>query len=203
MAASDGDYTGIDRGIDQRLLRMAAEPVRLKALFALNERAAGASELADELEVSASEAARHLEQMHADGLIEAVGDVLGCDAIEPCYRAIVRLLWNGKEWAELGLAEQRRLSAWIMQQINSDVCEALETGTFDMRFDAHLSRSVSHVDEQGWRELSRIHEQALEAIFAVEAACAERLVEAEEEGVPVLSALICTELPPRPASAPR
>lgn len=188
-----GDYVGID----QRLRRLVSEPVRLKALVILNECSAGPSELAEELGVSVSDAARQLEQMHETGLVEVVGEVLGRDAIEPTYRATVRVLWDEEEWAELSLAERRRLSAWIMQEINVDICEALETGTFHSRLDSHISRAVSSVDEQGWRELSQIHAEALESIFAVEAACAERLAESGEEGVRVLSAMVCGELPPR------
>jgi DNA-binding transcriptional ArsR family regulator len=187
-------------GIDQRLLRLVSEPVRLKALLVLGERSAGVSELAEELGIGVSDAARQLEQMEEAGLVEVVGEVLGPNAIEPCYRAIVRVLWDDEEWAELGLAERRRLSAWIMQLINVDICEALETGTFDLRLDAHISRTVSMVDEQGWHELSRIHAEALKSIIAVETASADRLAESGEESVRALSAMICGELPPRSAA---
>jgi DNA-binding transcriptional ArsR family regulator len=197
LAESADKCSSIDREVDRRLLRIAAEPLRFKALLRLNERTGGASELAEDLEMSVSDAKRHLEQMEKDGLVEVVGQVLGRDAFEPRYRAGLRLLWNDEEWAELGEAERRRLTAWTMQMIGSDVCEALEAGTFGMRFDTHITHNVFRVDEQGWRELSRIFDEALEAIFAVEAASAGRLVESGEEGVPVLSALICGELPPQ------
>lgn len=192
------ENVGEQIGIDQRLLRLVSEPVRLKTLVILNERTAGVSELAEELGIGVGDAARQLAQMQEAGVIEVVGEVLGRDAIEPCYRALVRVLWDDEEWAELGLAERRRLSAWIMQMINVDICEALETGSFDMRLDAHISRMVCAVDEQGWRDLSRIKAEALKSIFAVEAASAERLAESGEEGVRVLSAMICSELPQRP-----
>lgn len=202
MAEGVDKRGGIDRQIDQRLLRMAAEPVRLRALIVLNERAAGVSELAGELGISVGDTAHHIDQMHDDGLVEVVGEVLGPQAIEPSYRATVRVIWSEEEWAELSLAERRRVSAWVMRMINSSVCEALETGTFDMRLDAHMSRRVSFVDEQGWEELRRIHDQALEDVYAAEVASAERLARSGEEGVPILSARICCELPPRYASPP-
>ena len=84
--------------------------------------------------------------------------------------------------------------------INADIRKAFEAGTFEAREDRHISRVVSPVDEQGWRELIQIQEDALKASFAVHAASAERLAESGEEGLAAMSAMICCELPPR---APR
>jgi DNA-binding transcriptional ArsR family regulator len=182
-------------GIDRRLIRIASDPVRLQALTLLNERSAGASEVAAELEVSLSTAGRHLDAMRDAGLIEVVGEVLNRGTVEPRYRALVRVLWDDEEWEALGREEQQRLMAWILGMIESDANEAIEQGTFIARSDAHASRTVSLVDEQGWSELTRIKQEALEGIFAVQAACAERLAETSEEGIPVMSALVCFELP--------
>lgn len=182
--------------IDRRLIRIASEPVRLQALTFLNERAAGVSEVAAELDVNVSDAGRHLDAMHDEGLVEVVGEVLHRGAVEPRYRALVRTLWDDEEWLAFSADEQRRLSRWIIEMINSDARGALEQGTLIARTDSHVSRTVPLVDEQGWEELIRIHDDALEAVFAVEAASAERLAEKGEQGFPVLSAMLCCELPP-------
>jgi DNA-binding Lrp family transcriptional regulator len=194
------ENAGDDIGIDERLVRLASQPARLRALWVLNERAAGVSEVAEELGLSVEEAARHLEQMHEAGLIEVVGEVLRRGAVEPRYKATVHVAWSDAEWAELSLEERRRLSTWIVQTMYSDVMEALESGSFNARVDTHASRSVSAVDEQGWEELVQIHNDALEAVLATQAACAERLAERGEEGMSVLSAIICCELPGIPAT---
>jgi len=182
--------------IDRRLIRLASDPVRLGVLALLNERSAGASEVAEELEMDLSAAGRHLDAMHDAGLIEVVGEVLNRGAVEPRYRALVRALWDDEEWAALGKEEQQRLTAWIIGMIESDTHAAIEQGTFSSRSDSHASRTVSLVDEQGWSELTRIKQEALDAIFAAQATSAERLVETNEEGIPVMSALLCFELPP-------
>ena len=106
-------------------------------------------------------------------------------------------VWSDAEWAELSHRERRRLSAWIVHLIGSDAADALEAGSFDRRTDGHASRTVSVVDEQGWRELARIQEDALEAVLRIKAASAERLAESGEDGVLALSAMLCFELPPR------
>jgi DNA-binding transcriptional ArsR family regulator len=183
--------------IDRRLIRLASDPVRLQALTLLNERSAGASEVAEALDVSRSIAGRHLDAMHDAGLIEVVGEVLNRGTVEPRYRALVRTLWDEDEWAEFSREEQKRLTGWIIDMIDSDARDAVEQGTFTGRQDSHASRTVGMVDEQGWEELARIHGDALQAVFAVEAASAERLAEKGDRGFPALSAMLCCELPPR------
>jgi DNA-binding transcriptional ArsR family regulator len=182
--------------IDRRLIRIASEPVRLQALTFLNERSAAVSEVAEHLNVSVGDAGRHLDAMHDEGLVEVVGEVFSRGAVEPRYRALVRTLWDEEEWLAFSTEEQKLLSLWIVDMIDSDARAALEQGTFLGRADSHASRAVPLVDEQGWKELVRIHADALEAVFAVEAASAERLAEKGEPGFPVLSAMFCCELPP-------
>jgi len=187
--------------IDRRLIHLASDPVRLQALTLLNERAAGASEVAKALDVSASTAGRHLDELHDAGLIEVVGEVLNRGAVEQRYRALVRTLWDDEEWATFSEEEQRRLTTWIIDMIDSDAREAVERGTYTARQDAHASRTIPMVDEQGWQELCRIYADTLQAVFAVEAASAERLAEKGETGFPALSAMLCCELPSSDAEA--
>lgn len=186
--------------MDRRLIGLASDPERLEALTLLNERSAGVAEVAAELEIEPAAAGRLLNGMYDDGLIEVVGEALNGGAMEPHYRAAVRVLWDDEDWAALGEDQQERLTAWVLDMIDSDIHEAIESGTYALRQDSHMSRSVSMVDEQGWDELRRIYRDALDAVLAVRDASAERLAEAGETGeagFPVLSAMLCCELPPR------
>lgn len=184
--------------IDRRMIEIASDPDRRNALGLLNERTAGVGEVAETLGIEVTAAGRLLDQMHDAGLIEVVGEALNRGAVEPRYRATVRALWKGEDWTAIDSDDQKRMTAWIMDMINADVRDALERGTLNARPDAHTSRTIPMVDEQGWEELRRIFDDTLEAIFAVEASSAERLAEKGETGFPVLAALICNELPPRP-----
>jgi len=183
--------------MDRRLIRLAADPVRLQALTFLNERTAGVSEVAAELDIDAAAAGRHLDALHDEGLVEVVGEVLSRGAVEPRYRALVRSLFDDEEWTMIGRDEQKRLTAWILDMIEADAREALAAGAFIARPDAHLSRTIPTLDEQGWDEVHRIVNDALQSIFAAEAAAAERLAEKGEAGFRVLTALLFCELPPR------
>ncbi len=182
-------------GIDQRLVDLASDSIRRNALVVLNERTAEATELAGDLGVDVATMRGHLEKMRDQGLVEVVGDASASAAVEPRYRALVRALWSTEEWAALTLEERRQLSAWIVGRIVSDAEVALEADTFNARSDSHASRTVSVVDERGWRELTRIQAEALEASFVVQAESAERLAESGEDGIAAMSAMLCFEMP--------
>jgi DNA-binding Lrp family transcriptional regulator len=183
--------------IDRRLIGIASDPARLNTLTLLNERSAGAGEVAAALEIEPAAAGRLLDKMHDAGLIEVVGEALSRGAVEPRYRAVVKVLWDDGDWAALGDEEQKRMTTWIVEMIVSDAREAIERGTFTARKDAHASRALPRVDEQGWEELRRIFADTLESVLAVEAASAERLAEKGEAGFPALTAMLCCELPSR------
>ena len=110
-------------------------------------------------------------------------------------QAEMRKLWSDEEWAALSLGERKRLFTWMVHLINSDISEAMDEGTLVHRVDSHVSRIVSLVDEQGWRELLRIQADALEAIFEIRAESAERLAESGGEAMAAMSTMICCELP--------
>lgn len=169
----------------------------------LNDRSATVDDVAEALELSADVAAQHLDNLLEQGLIEVAGEALQDGTVKPRYRAAVRTLWSDEEWAALSVAERQRLTVWTVEWIYGELREAIEAGTFNARADSHVSRNVSLVDEQGWHELNRIQEEALEASFGVQAASAERLAERRGSGVPVLSAMFCCELPARGAQLAR
>jgi DNA-binding transcriptional ArsR family regulator len=196
------EKTGNEVGIDQRLVDLASDSVRVEALSRLNERTADAAQLAGELEVDLAVMRGHLEKMRDQGLIEIVADSSG-QASGPRYRALVRAFWSNVEWAALSPEERRHLLAWLIATIAADAEESLRSGRFGARADSHASHTVSVVDERGWRELTRIQDEALEVSFAVQAESAERLAESGEDGIPVMSGMLCCEMPAAgPGSGP-
>lgn len=183
--------------VDERLLRLVSEPIRRNAMTLLSERPADVRGIASELGIEVAEAARHLEEMLAEGLVEAVAEDLHSAAAEPRYKAAVRMIWTDQAYELLGSRGRRLLTEWIVETIESDVHEALEAGCFDERSDAHTSRTVCQVDERGWAEMNRVLADAVDAILAIREESAERLAERGEEGMPALAAMICSELPRR------
>jgi len=184
---------GSEGSVDPRLIELATEPVGYRVLAFLDEQPeAGAARIAAELGLDAETAKAKLEDMSERGLVERVEGATGG---EPGYRRLVRALWSDREVAELSIGERNRLYAWIASMVAADVEQAIAAGTLGRNVDTHFSRVVPRVDARGWRELTRILDEALAAILAVQEAAAERLAEGGENGIPVLSAMLCCELP--------
>jgi hypothetical protein len=110
-------------------------------------------------------------------------------------------VWEVEDWEEIDLEDRRRLTAWMLRLIGADAAKALKDETLGHRGEEHVSRTVSLVDERGWRELARIQDEALWQTLTVKAESAERLAESGEAGMLVLSSMLCFEMaedPPEP-----
>lgn len=197
------NHGGDEEERSRRLLRLTEEPVLFRTLVMLNDGPATVEEVAEALRVGTEAATRCIDTLVAEGFVEPAGEALQGGTVGTIYRARVRTLWSDEEWAAISLRDRQRLSAWTVDWVHADLLEAIEAGTVEARPDSHISRNVAVVDERGWRELTRIQREALEASFAVQAESAERLAESGEDGMAVLSAMFCCELPPRTAGRPR
>lgn len=179
--------------IDRRLIELAGDPPLARALAFVDEHPGdGAAQMAPALGMNVETAKGVLARLLDRKMIELVA---GSSPEDPRYRALTRVLWSDQELAELSVEDRQRLNAWIVKMIGADVERAMAAGTLARHLETHISRTVPRVDEQGWRELTRIQDEALDAIFAVQEAAAERLVERSEEGISVLSAMLCCRLP--------
>ncbi len=190
---------GSEGGIDRRLVELAADPVRSGVLVFVGEHpGAGPARVAEALGLDPEAAKAALDGLSDRGLVEQIA---GSGAGEPGYRALSRALWTDEEIAELSAEERQRLNAWIVKMVGADVEKAMAAGTLARNVETHISRTVSTVDLEGWRELTRIQDEALSAVFAVQEAAAERLAERGEEGISVLTAMLCCQLPDEPGEA--
>jgi DNA-binding transcriptional ArsR family regulator len=180
----------------EQLAHLLKSPIRVKALAVLIERVASPKDISVELGVSLTTVSHHVQELLKMNLIELVDEQPRRGAVAHFYRAVMRPIWSDEEWGELSQEERQRYAAWVMQLINCDVAEAMDAGTFQAHTETHTSRSLFHVDEQGWQELNRIQNEALEASFEVEAASAERLAEEGADGINVRTVMLCIEMPP-------
>jgi len=184
---------GSEGGIDPRLVELAGEPVLVEALVFVNEHPGdGAVQMAPSLGLDLEAAKGALADLRDRKMVERIA---GSSAEDPRYRALTRVLWTDEELAELSVEDRTRLNTWIVKMVGADVDRAMAAGTLARHIDTHISRTISKVDEEGWRELAQIQNEALGAIFAAQEAAAERLAERGEEGISVLSAMLCCRLP--------
>lgn len=182
--------------IDRALVKVFAHPVKVRALTLLSERSASPKEIAEQLDLPIGQVSYHVRSLEELGMIELIGTRQVRGAVEHFYRSIRRPSLNDAEWAELSLEDREAISFWIKQQEMIDAAQAFSAGTFDRRTDRHLSRVPLVLDEDGWRELTELMADGLEAILEIQARSSERLAErGGEDGFPVAASMSCFEMP--------
>jgi DNA-binding transcriptional ArsR family regulator len=171
-------------GVDQRLVKALAHPLRVEILAILNERMASPNELSKELEEGLSQVSYHVKVLKDFECIEMVKTEPRRGAVEHYYRATARAFLTDKDWQKLPDSMKQGVSASVIQMILDDAITALRGGTFDAREDRHLSWTPGVVDEQGWIESVDLVNETLERAIAIHAGSAKRLAKAGEEGIP-------------------
>jgi len=160
---------------DPRLIKALAHPLRVRILSILETREmASPNEMADELGVSLGVMSYHVRRLHALGFLELVKRTPRRGAIEHHYRAKARPQVTDEGWAETPSIVKRAMVGASLQQISSYVNAAAGQGGFD-RPDAHLTRNVIKLDEQGRSELAKMMTGWLATIDEIEAESAERI----------------------------
>lgn len=154
---------------DPRLIKALAHPLRVRILSVLETRElASPNELADELEVSLGVVSYHVRRLHALGFLELVRRTPRRGAIEHHYRARARPRVSDDVWAETPGIVKRAMVGATLQQITGYVNAAAAGGGFD-RSEAHLSRTVLMLDDEGWAQLAAEMVRWVEVVERIEA----------------------------------
>lgn len=177
-------------GVDQRLVKALAHPLRVEILIILNERMASPNELSKELEEGLSQVSYHVKVLKDFECIEMVKTEPRRGAVEHYYRATARAFLSDREWQKLPESIKPGMSAAVMKMLISDVIEAMNGGTFDSRDDRHMSWTPGVVDEQGWTESVDLINETLDRAIAIHTASAKRLAKSGEEGIPATTVLM-------------
>lgn len=184
MAAKTKTKKKKGNGVDQRLVKALAHPLRVEILTILNERMASPNELSKELEEGLSQVSYHVKVLKDFECIEMVKTEPRRGAVEHYYRATSRAFLTDSDWQSLPESVKPGVSASSIQMIIDDVVGALTGGTFDARDDRHLSWTPGVVDEQGWGETVDLAAETLDRVLAIHADSAKRLAKSDEEGIP-------------------
>jgi DNA-binding transcriptional ArsR family regulator len=153
---------------DPRLIKALAHPLRVRILSVLETRElASPNELADELEVSLGVVSYHVRRLHALGFLELVRRTPRRGAIEHHYRAKARPRVSDDVWAETPGIVKRAMVGATLQQITGYVNAAAAGGGFD-RTEAHLSRTVLMLDDEGWAQLAAEMVRWVEVVERIE-----------------------------------
>jgi DNA-binding transcriptional ArsR family regulator len=177
-------------GVDQRLVKALAHPLRVEILTILNERMASPNELSKELEEGLSQVSYHVKVLKDFECIEMVKTEPRRGAVEHYYRATSRAFLTDSDWQSLPESVKPGVSASSIQMIIDDVVGALTGGTFDARDDRHLSWTPGVVDQQGWEDTVDLANETLDRVLAIHAESAKRLAKSGEEGIPATAVLM-------------
>jgi DNA-binding transcriptional ArsR family regulator len=177
-------------GVDQRLVKALAHPLRVEILTILNERMASPNELSKELEEGLSQVSYHVKVLKDFECIEMVKTEPRRGAVEHYYRATERAFLTDRDWKALPDSVKPGVSSSAIQMIVSDVVGALAGGAFDARDDRHISWTPGVVDEQGWTESVDLIADTLESLIKIHADSAKRLAKSGEEGIPATAVLM-------------
>jgi DNA-binding transcriptional ArsR family regulator len=184
--------------IESTLAAVVAHPTRVKCLSILAERRASPNEIAIELNEDVGHVSYHIKKLKSLGIVELIDEKKVRGAIEHFYRAVTLAYVSDEEWAKLSMEERRPYSLYGLQLAMADAAEAMEAGTFDARSDRYLTRTPSVVDEEGWSEFNKLHEEMLERTMEIKAASADRLAKMPgESSIRVMQIAMFFEQPSR------
>ncbi len=160
---------------DPRLIKALAHPLRVRILSILETRdMASPNEMAEELGVSLGVMSYHVRRLHALGFLELVKRTPRRGAIEHHYRAKARPHVTDEGWAETPSIVKRAMVGASLQQITGFINAAAAQGGFD-RGDAHLSRTVVALDDEGWKELAGELARLMERVDSLQDEALERV----------------------------
>ncbi len=171
-------------GVDQRLVKALAHPLRVEILAILNERLASPNELSKELDEGLSQVSYHVKVLKDYECIELVKTEPRRGAVEHYYRATARAFLTDQDWQHLPASIKPGMSASFIRLLVDDVVAALKNGSFDARDDRHISWTPGVVDEQGWSETVELVNETLEQAIEIHTRSASRLAKSGEEGIP-------------------
>lgn len=177
-------------GVDQKLVKALAHPLRVEILMILNERMASPNELSKELDEGLSQVSYHVKVLKDFDCIEMVKTEPRRGAVEHYYRATSRAFLEDRDWEHLPDSIKPGVTASIFKSIVDDVATSIRGGSFNARDDVHMSWTPGVVDKQGWDESVELVNETLEKIIKIHSGSAKRLTKSGEEGIPVTAVLM-------------
>jgi DNA-binding transcriptional ArsR family regulator len=178
------------KGVDQKLVKALAHPLRVEILMILNERMASPNELSKELDEGLSQVSYHVKVLKDFDCIEMVKTEPRRGAVEHYYRATSRAFLEDRDWEHLPDSIKPGVTASVFRSMMDDVVAAIQGGSFNARDDVHMSWTPGVVDQQGWDESVELVNDTLAKIIKIQGASAKRLTKSGEEGIPVTAILM-------------
>ena len=186
------------RLVDPRLVKSLADPTRAHALNILNQRPSSPGEIAKELEIDVGLVDHHIKELRNLGVVDQIAQ-RGVDGAKAnVYKANIRQFFDADAWAQVPGDRRLGVTMSILGLISGDIVHAYNGGTLEERPDSHLSRIPMTLDEEGWKEVVDLLEQALEELLAIQVRATNRMANSGEEPMLTKVSIIHFNSPPGP-----
>lgn len=183
----EGRSTNVDRVasrpdfVSPQLAAAMSHPTRVRVMSILTGRVASPRQMAAEMDEPLNNVTYHVNQLRGLGCIELVRTepVRGGRVVEHFYRSCRRSYFDEAAWDALTEKERYGVIAAILKMVSQDIATAMAAGTFFQNGDAHASRSVLHLDADGWQEVIELTERTNREVFAIQDRVARRGAEGQ------------------------
>ena len=145
--------------METTLAAIVAHPTRARAFTILNERTASPVEIAQEIGKDVGHVGYHVRKLLQLDVVELVDERPVRGAVEHFYRATLRSYVSTEELADQSIEEREVYTRHILQLHVADIARALDAHTFDTRPNRALVRTPLVLDEDGFQELSELHDE--------------------------------------------
>lgn len=168
--------------IDQRLVRAVAHPLRIQILEALTDHVASPNAVAEKIDAGLSSVAYHTRALDRLGALELVDTAQRRGATEHFYKATPRAFLGDRAWRKVPPSLRGGVSAATLQTFLDKAIAALDAGALDDRDDTVFRWMPLFLDQQGWKEVVAILEEATNLALAAHLRSQDRLSEVEGRG---------------------
>lgn len=191
--------------VDGDMAKAMAHPTRIQILAALNKRVLSPSGYSKTYDAKLSTISYHFRVLQKFGLIEEVETRPVRGSTEHFYRAIKRVLFDGKAWEDLPLSVKKGVSGGIVSDFLEAVAIAMVGETFDSSDERMAVWLQRRLDEQGWREAVAAQRKLVRAMEGIYKDSKVRLAEAGEPEGGMLGTfgIFLFESPPPQPEPPR
>lgn len=144
--------TGEIEYVDGDMAKAMAHPLRVQIIAALNKRIMSPSGFSRTYGEKLQNVSYHFRVLRDYNMIEEVETRPVRGSTEHFYRAVKRVLFDGKAWNDLPPSLKKGVSGGILSDFLEAVAIAMASETFDS-FDERMAVWLQRrLDEQGWEE---------------------------------------------------
>jgi DNA-binding transcriptional ArsR family regulator len=175
----DSDPSEIEY-VDGDMAKAMAHPVRVQIIAALNKRVMSPSGFSRRYDMKLQNISYHFRVLRDYNLIEEVEARPVRGSVEHFYRAVKRVLFDGKAWEDLPPSVKKGVSGGIVSDFLEAVAIAMQGETFDSSDERMAVWLQRRLDEQGWEEAVAAERELVHKMEDIYKGSRVRLAEAGE-----------------------